>query len=55
RWTIEAAIEQAVSVDVLAASLFARFRSRRDHTFGEKVLSAMRHQFGGHTERPSGA
>ena len=55
RWTIEAAIEQAVSVDVLAASLFARFRSRRDHTFGEKVLSAMRHQFGGHTERPAGA
>ena len=42
-------------VDVLAASLFARFRSRRDHTFGEKVLSAMRYQFGGHTERPAGA
>jgi 6-phosphogluconate dehydrogenase len=55
RWTIEAAIEQAVSVDVLAASLFARFRSRRDHTFGEKVLSAMRHKFGGHTERSAGA
>ena len=55
RWTIETAIEQAVSVDVLAASLFARFRSRRDHTFGEKVLSAMRHKFGGHTERPAGA
>jgi 6-phosphogluconate dehydrogenase len=50
RWTIETAIEQSVSVDVLAASLFARFRSRRDHTFGEKVLSAMRHKFGGHTE-----
>jgi 6-phosphogluconate dehydrogenase len=54
RWTIEAAIEQAVPVDVLAASLFARFRSRQDHTFGEKVLSAMRHKFGGHVERPSG-
>jgi 6-phosphogluconate dehydrogenase len=54
RWTIETAIEQARSVDVLAASLFARFRSRRDHTFGEKVLSAMRHKFGGHTERPDG-
>jgi 6-phosphogluconate dehydrogenase len=54
RWTIETAIEQAVSVHVLAASLFARFRSRRDHTFGEKVLSAMRHKFGGHTERPTG-
>jgi len=54
RWTIEAAIEQAVPVDVLAASLFARFRSRQDHTFGEQVLSAMRHKFGGHVERPAG-
>jgi 6-phosphogluconate dehydrogenase len=54
RWTIEAAIEQAVPVNVLAASLFARFRSRQDHTFGEKVLSAMRHKFGGHVERPAG-
>jgi 6-phosphogluconate dehydrogenase len=54
RWTIEAAIEQAVPVDVLAASLFARFRSRQDHTFGEKVLSAMRSKFGGHVERPTG-
>ena len=51
RWTIEAAIEEAVSVDVLAASLFARFRSRRDHTFGEKLLSAMRFGFGGHIEQ----
>ncbi|MGE3832816.1 MAG: 6-phosphogluconate dehydrogenase (decarboxylating), partial [Parvibaculaceae bacterium] len=50
RWTIEAAIEEAVSADVLAASLFARFRSRRDHTFAEKLLSAMRNQFGGHVE-----
>ena len=50
RWTIEAAIEEAVSADVLAASLFARFRSRRDHTFAEKLLSAMRSQFGGHVE-----
>ncbi|MGE3831449.1 MAG: phosphogluconate dehydrogenase (NAD(+)-dependent, decarboxylating), partial [Parvibaculaceae bacterium] len=47
RWTVEAAIEEAVSADVLAASLFARFRSRRDHTFAEKLLSAMRNQFGG--------
>lgn len=54
RWTIEAAIEQAAPADVLATSLFARFRSRQDHTFGEKVLSAMRHKFGGHVERPSG-
>jgi 6-phosphogluconate dehydrogenase len=52
RWTIEAAIEEAVPVDVLAASLFARFRSRRDHTFGEKLLSAMRYGFGGHVEPP---
>ncbi|MBI3263727.1 MAG: 6-phosphogluconate dehydrogenase (decarboxylating), partial [Acidobacteria bacterium] len=54
RWTIEAAIEQAAPADVLATSLFARFRSRQDHTFGEKVLSAMRHKFGGHVERSSG-
>ncbi|MBX7083230.1 MAG: decarboxylating 6-phosphogluconate dehydrogenase [Nannocystaceae bacterium] len=50
RWTVEAAIEQAVPADVLAASLFARFRSRQEHTFAEKVLSAMREKFGGHTE-----
>ena len=54
RWTIEAAIESAVPVHVLAASLFARFRSRQEHTFGEKVLSAMRKKFGGHVERPTG-
>jgi 6-phosphogluconate dehydrogenase len=52
RWTIQAAIEEAVPVDVLSASLFARFRSRRDHTFGEKLLSAMRFGFGGHIEVP---
>ena len=52
RWTIEAAIAEAVPADVLAASLFARFRSRRDHTFGEKLLSALRHEFGGHGEAP---
>jgi 6-phosphogluconate dehydrogenase len=50
RWTIEAAIEEAVAVPVLSTSLFARFRSRQVHTFGEKVLSAMRFKFGGHTE-----
>ncbi|HKV09259.1 MAG TPA: decarboxylating 6-phosphogluconate dehydrogenase [Thermoanaerobaculia bacterium] len=54
RWTIAAAIEEAVPVDVLATSLFARFRSRQEHTFGEKVLSAMRKKFGGHVERPTG-
>ena len=50
RWTVEAAIEEAVPADVLAASLFARFRSRKQHTFAEKVLSAMRFGFGGHVE-----
>jgi 6-phosphogluconate dehydrogenase len=50
RWTILAAIEEAVEADVLSASLFARFRSRREHTFAEKVLSAMRKKFGGHVE-----
>ncbi len=54
RWTIFAAVERAVPVDVLSASLYARFRSRQEHTFAEKVLSAMRHKFGGHVERPSG-
>jgi len=51
RWTIEAAIDEAVPADVLAASLFARFRSRQEHTFGEKLLSAMRFKFGGHVEK----
>jgi len=50
RWTVEAAIEEAVPVPVLSASLFARFRSRRDHTFADKLLSAMRAKFGGHAE-----
>src|SRR4029078_12834109 len=50
RWTIQAAIEEAVPADVLTAALYARFRSRQDHTFAEKVLSAMRKGFGGHVE-----
>ena len=54
RWTVMAAIEEAVSADVIATSLFTRFRSRQDHSFAEKVLSAMRFQFGGHVERPTG-
>ncbi len=54
RWTIETAMDEAVPVDVLASALFARFRSRQDHTFAEKVLSAMRFKFGGHVERPAG-
>lgn len=54
RWTVMAAIEEAVPADVLTASLYTRFRSRQEHTFAEKVLSAMRHKFGGHVERPTG-
>ncbi|MGH8694346.1 MAG: phosphogluconate dehydrogenase (NAD(+)-dependent, decarboxylating) [Burkholderiales bacterium] len=54
RWTIMAAIEEAVPADVLSASLYARFRSRQEHTFAEKLLSAMRQKFGGHVERPTG-
>lgn len=50
RWTVNAAIDESVSAEVLTAALYARFRSRRDHTFGEKVLSAMRQKFGGHIE-----
>lgn len=53
RWTVEAAIEEAVPVPVLSASLFARFRSRSGNTFGEKLLSAMRFKFGGHVEPKS--
>lgn len=52
RWTIEAAMEEAVPVNVLTTALFARYRSRVEHTFGEKVLSAMRFGFGGHVEMP---
>jgi len=52
RWTIEAAIEQAVPVPVLSSSLFARFRSRQQATYGDKMLSAMRFGFGGHVETP---
>jgi 6-phosphogluconate dehydrogenase len=54
RWTVMAAIEEDVPADVLSASLFVRFRSRQAHTFAERVLSAMRHKFGGHVERPAG-
>ncbi|MEZ5817338.1 MAG: decarboxylating 6-phosphogluconate dehydrogenase [Hyphomicrobiaceae bacterium] len=50
RWTVQAAIEEAVPAEVLTAALYARFRSRQEHTFAEKVLSAMRKGFGGHVE-----
>ena len=50
RWTIMAAIDEAVPADVLSAALYTRFRSRQQHTFAEKILSAMRSGFGGHVE-----
>jgi 6-phosphogluconate dehydrogenase len=52
RWTVNAAIDEAVPAEVLTAALYARFRSRKEHTFAEKVLSAMRQGFGGHKEPP---
>ena len=52
RWTIDAAMEEAVPVDVLAASLFARYRSRVEYSFADQLLSAMRYGFGGHVEVP---
>ena len=52
RWTIDAAIEEAVPVPVLATALFARFRSREEHTYADRLLSAMRFGFGGHVEIP---
>jgi len=55
RWTINAAIEEAVPAEVLTAALYARFRSRQEHTFADKMLSAMRQKFGGHIElKPGG-
>jgi 6-phosphogluconate dehydrogenase len=50
RWTIMAAIEEAVPADLLSAALYARFRSREQESFSDKLLSAMRHEFGGHVE-----
>jgi 6-phosphogluconate dehydrogenase len=52
RWTVAAAIEEDVPAEVLTAALYVRFRSRQEHTFAEKILSALRAQFGGHSERP---
>jgi 6-phosphogluconate dehydrogenase len=50
RWTVEAAIEESVSAEVITSALYTRFRSRQKHTFAEKILSAMRFGFGGHVE-----
>ena len=53
RWTIQAAIDEAVPAHVLSAALFDRFSSRGNADFANRVLSAMRHEFGGHIEKPS--
>ncbi len=54
RWTIDAAIEEAVPANVLSAALYARFRSRQEHSFADRLLSAMRNEFGGHVESSPG-
>jgi 6-phosphogluconate dehydrogenase len=54
RWTVMAAVEEAVPADAITAALFTRFRSRQEQSYAEKLLSAMRFQFGGHVEKPTG-
>jgi 6-phosphogluconate dehydrogenase len=54
RWTIAAAIDESTPAPVLSAALYQRFSSRGEDDFAAKVLSAMRHKFGGHVERPAG-
>jgi 6-phosphogluconate dehydrogenase len=49
---VQAAVDEAVPAEVLTAALYARFRSRQQHTYAEKMLSALRKQFGGHVEKP---
>lgn len=53
RWTVQTAVELGVPANVIASSLFARFSSRGESDYGDRVLSAMRHQFGGHVEHPA--
>jgi len=50
RWTVQAAVDEAVAAPVITAALYARFRSRIGNSFGEKLLSTMRKEFGGHVE-----
>ena len=52
QWTVDAAMEEAVPATVLTAALFARYRSRTEQSFADKLLSAMRFGFGGHVEMP---
>jgi len=51
RWTVHAAVDEGVPVDVLSAALFSRFSSRGNADFADKILSAMRKEFGGHDEK----
>ncbi len=53
RWTVAAAVDESVPANVLSASLFSRFSSRGEADYGDKLLSAMRKQFGGHAEKPA--
>jgi 6-phosphogluconate dehydrogenase len=53
RWTITAAIDESTPAPVLSAALYQRFSSRGEEDFADKLLSAMRYQFGGHVERPA--
>ena len=53
RWTVHAAIDEGVPAPVLTAALYQRFSSRGNALFADRVLSAMRHAFGGHVEKPS--
>jgi 6-phosphogluconate dehydrogenase len=54
RWTIKAAIDEAAPVPVLSAALYQRFSSRGEADFQDKLLSAMRYEFGGHLEKAAG-
>ena len=54
RWTLQAAIDEGVPAPVLSAALFTRFASRGNEEFADKLMSAMRFQFGGHVEKPAG-
>src|SRR5713101_2486159 len=55
RWTVIAAIDEGAPAPVLSASLFERFSSRGEDLFSDKLQSAMRYEFGGHSERKNGA
>ena len=55
RWTIKAAIDEAVPAHVLTAALYERFSSRGEADFANKMMSALRHQFGGHVEKKAGS